>query len=321
MTKLAFVSDVHLSSQNPICRKDDLRQTQWEKMRFVYKTAAEAGCLAVVFAGDLVDVACSWVLLPDLAEFLKKTSTAIDTYVVFGQHDTYMYDVVGRRKTIVGSLAAAGLISVLDGSPINITGPKSKTLLYGASYGQQIPEASKGTNSILVLHAPISNQELWRGQTYLDAKKFLAEHPSFSLIVCGDIHLSFDVKIGSRRIINTGPLLRRAADEALHQPHLFIYDSEENKLEKIHVPAADAEDTIDRAHLERDRAYKQLISQLASSDKKEDVKTSIKFGDILQEVVSANKEKINSNVVRLIAEITGINLEERHGRKKSASKS
>lgn len=318
MTKLALVSDVHLSSQNPLCRKDDLRVVQWRKLQQVYNIALDEDCCGVVFSGDLVDVACSWSLLPELAEFLYKTDQAIDTYTVFGQHDTYMYDAVGRRKTIIGSLAAAGLIKIIDHLPTAL--PKTSTFLYGASYGQPIPEHKLKNGAILVLHAPISNQESWPGQTYWDAKRFLAEHPAFKLIVCGDIHLAFNINLGARRIINTGPLLRRAADEADAVPHFYIYDTEKNSLEKINVEHADAEDVISRAHLERERAYKELVDQLKSPDAALDAKTDIRFGDILNEVAKSNKDKINKNVVRLMSTIAGINLEEKHGKQKAASR-
>lgn len=318
MTKLAFVSDVHLSSQNPLCRKDDLRVVQWKKLQQIYNIAMEEDCCGVVFSGDLVDVACSWSLLPDLAEFLYKTGQAIDTYTVFGQHDTYMYDAVGRRKTIVGSLAAAGLIKIIDNLPTAL--PNTNTFLYGASYGQPAPEHKLKNGAILVLHAPISNQESWPGQTYLNAKRFLAEHPTFKLIVCGDIHIAFNINLGTRHIINTGPLLRRAADEADEVPHFYIYNIDTNNLKKITVEHADAEDVISRSHIERERSYKELVDKLTSPDATLDAKTDIRFGDILNEVAKANKGKISKNVVRLMATITGINLEDKHGKQKAASR-
>jgi DNA repair exonuclease SbcCD nuclease subunit len=331
MSKLAFVSDVHLSSQNPVCRKDDLRSVQWDKLNFVYDTAALAyDCTAVVFAGDLVDVACSWSLLPELAEFLSKRRKAINTWTVFGQHDTYMYNAIGRRKTIVGSLAAAGLLSVVGdpNTPFIVQGGAGRWVLHGASYGQPPEEpltTAEQYRNILITHAPISDQALWEGQSYFDAKRFLAEHPKYDLIVCGDIHRAFNISIGKRRIINTGPLLRRKADEAEQRPHFYILDLDSGKLEKVPVPHSVAEEVISREHIEQERAYDRLLQQLQTPvDSTADAaSTAVHFEDTLREVAASNVDKINSNVVRLVAEITGVNLKQettKRGKQKAASR-
>jgi hypothetical protein len=287
-------------------------------MNFIYNTSVEEGCCAVVFAGDLVDVACSWSLLPDLAEFLKIKGTAIETYTVFGQHDTYMYDAVGRRKTIVGSLAAAGLITILDDHPMALS--NTKTLMYGSSYGQSVPEPIFSAKSILVLHAPICDQALWAGHNYLDANRFLEEHPKFDLIVCADIHRSFNISIGKRYILNTGPMLRRKADEVNQVPHFYFFDTNSWSLEKITIPHAPSEEVINREHIERERAYDRLIDQFQSNKIGSTISTAnINFKDVLDEVALANKEKINKNVERLIADICGITMENVHGKQKATS--
>jgi len=310
MAKLAFLSDIHLSSQNPLCRKDDLREVQWLKLAQVYSRAIEDKAKAVVVAGDFVDVACSWTLLPKLANFLNSQRGKIETLAVFGQHDTYMYDATGRKKTIVGSLAEAGLIRVLGEEPLRLDNWADGWSVYGASYGQQPPKPGKGS-CVLVIHAPISNQELWAGQNYFDAKKYLAEHPGYKLIVCGDIHRSFDISLGSRRIINTGPLLRRKADEADQQPHFYTLSLVDETIKKISIDFSAAEDVISREHLERERAYDKLIESMQTPQQASlDSSTEIKFSDTLNEVAAANRQKITPSVVRLLSAITGVTLEE-----------
>jgi len=307
-SKFAMVSDVHLSSQNPVCRQDDLRQTQWIKLRYVYDTAVYRECMAVVLAGDLVDVACSWSLMPELAAFLQEYRGVIDTYVVFGQHDTYMYDATGRRKTIIGSLAAAGLLQILDDHPLAL--PNAACYLYGVNYGDVIQQHSVKGDAILVAHLPVCQQQLWAGQNYLDAAHFLVEHRSFRTILVGDIHRSFRIQSGTRQILNTGPLLRRKADEVDHHPHFYVYDYRSHKAQRVDVPHEPADTVINRSHLERDHAYDLLRQQLSSPEASTEAPaTSIRFESILKEVALHNLVRMTPATTQMLATITGINLE------------
>jgi DNA repair exonuclease SbcCD nuclease subunit len=314
---IAMLSDVHLSSHNPICRKDDLRVTQWNKLNWVYTKAFAAGCKAVVLAGDLVDIACSWSLLPELAAFLRKYSQTIMTMVVFGQHDTYMYSVVGRKKTIIGAMEAAGLLTVLGSDPVEVS---AGIRLHGASYGQELPKPdTKRKGNLLVIHAPISDRELWVGQSYYNANDFLWQAArSFDGVICGDIHRAFYEKIGKRFIINTGPLLRRKSDEGEHKPHFYIVGKDLVPV-KVEIPHEPADKIISREHIEKERAYDQLINQLQSS-KPGKTGTDVRFADILAEVVLKNTGKTNTTVMQLLADITGINVEVARGKEKPASR-
>jgi predicted phosphodiesterase len=264
----------------------------------VFRTAAKFGCKVVLQAGDLTDSARSWNILPRLGEFLSR-DWGMKFYCVYGQHDTYMYSEETRGRTNMGVLHSFGKARILSGRPVRY----GNVRFYGASWGQEVPKPKKckdGVRNVLVIHAPIG-PAVYPGHETTGAKTFLSANP-FDLILCGDVHRSFHYESNKRHIINTGPLIRKWADEFIiqHRPHIWIYDSKTRKVEKKYIRVRAAAEVINREHLATDddsgdnaELIEQFSTVMAAAG------DSIQINRIIEEVFTMQRTPLK--IVNLIA--------------------
>lgn len=257
--KLILLSDVHISSIQPMGRQDNYINTGLMKLDYIYSHANSIGA-TVLQAGDLVDRPRDWLLLPRLIALLKKYPD-VDTYMVVGQHDMYMRsrDSIDSKATTVGILHEMNLLKIIGVASHHGVG------IYGAGWNEEIPPVNRKHEwKILVVHSPIS-MDREAGISTRGARKFADQHMEFDVILCGDIHKSFSTIITSHntRILNTGSLLRKEATtyNFKHRPHFFVVDTDTGKFTKKYVPCDGAEDVLSRDHIERETQLNSIINE------------------------------------------------------------
>lgn len=265
--KIILLSDCHLLNKNPVARTDDAIQEGLKKFKYVLDYS-NSNDMIILQAGDLFDSPRSWKLLPQTINLFKNFNN--DFFCVYGQHDTYLYSEETKNETNLGILKESNLIYELKNKPFLIL---DSIDIYGCSYGQEIPKVrDKKNHNILVIHAPISDKELIHD--YYDARSFLKKYKNFDLILCGDIHREFHIKIKDRQIINTGPLIRKTADDYnfKHQPNFILYDTETREIKKIIIPHQKAKNILSRDHLddkkENEEMLDDFIRELKEGEKK-----------------------------------------------------
>ena len=251
------LSDIHLSSENPEARLDDLVEVQFGKFEFALRYAKEHGA-PILHAGDLCHKPRSWFVLPQLIDLLKKYQ--VPFYSIRGQHDDYMYSEETKDRTTLGILVKAGLITRLDTEKGMVV---QDTCLFGANFGQKLAKVQRRGFTVGVIHASISNTALWPGHQYTDAAKFLDDNPDYDFILVGDIHQQFYVEAqGGRCLLNVGPMLRREATEYNygHEPSLYFLDTENpKKCKRVTIPHAKAEAVLSRDHIDRKTEAEDLL--------------------------------------------------------------
>lgn len=257
--KIIMLSDVHMSSAQPIGRTDDAPAECIKKFRWVLRTAAQHEA-AILQAGDLFDSSRDWQILNQVAMALREY--AVPFYCVYGQHDLYMRSKKARPYTAMGILEAAGLVTVLDHQPQRI----GDWAVYGCSYSDTVPAPeSAEERNILVRHAPIYTEPLFPGHEYHAAGKSLMALGSYTLILCGDIHRSFFVQDGDgpRAIFNTGPFFRREATEYnfAHTPSFLmmpVAGPDAGVFTFHEIPHSSAAEVLTREHIDEQAARKVL---------------------------------------------------------------
>jgi DNA repair exonuclease SbcCD nuclease subunit len=305
--KLLLLSDGHLLWDKPQGRIDDVRETQFDKWRFILQTAALENAI-ILQAGDFFNRPRSWYLLPEVMYLLKEYKVPI--YCVFGQHDTYMYSEKTRRATSLGILEAADMVNILSDKPF-YTAEQLSAAIYGCSYGQEIPKIEPPFReffTVLVIHAPIAEHAEWPGQNYMDAETFATSHPEYDLILCGDIHRRFCIKWdrGAKWIVNTGPLIRKESTvyNFTHKPGFYIFDTTKNEDPKwVEIPHRPAEEVLSRAHLDYEKEGDAVLKDFISSINNPDIKEEADFIEILWSLVRANN--IKQSVIDSLSEVTG----------------
>jgi predicted phosphodiesterase len=311
-SKMILLSDLHLVMDNPIARVDDIVETEFKKLTQIFEYARANKITTILQAGDFTDGPRSWRLLPKLITFLK-TYEEINVYVVFGQHDKYMYSE-DISSTNLGVLLLSGkgihrLSSLGDKIDIDDT---SSCFVVGVDHGKDVPEKvdfSAGVLRVLVIHKMIVDSPLWVGQeNYYAAKKFLSDNSDYDLILCGDAHKRFIIlekgESGNRIIINTGPLLRLEASKDMlkHKPGFAVYDVQNRDMDWIPLNIAPAEDVLSRAHIENDERVNEMMEKFIASISCQNT-LSVSFEDNLKAFIDENKiDPKVTDVIGLIME-------------------
>jgi len=303
--KLILLSDPHLLSQNPVARKDNLVEVQFEKFEYVLDYA-ERNEASLLIAGDFCDKPRSWHLLPRIIEMLR--SKRVTVYAVYGQHDTYLYSEATRDATNLGVLAKSGIVTILGKKPIvlgKIHSGLPMIRIYGCHHGEKVPKTKKIGLNILVVHAPIALKPLWSGQHYMDAEDYLDKHKSFDLILCGDIHRKFLERDENRLICNTGPMLRKTAEEYSfeHKPGFFVYDTVDRSIDWEEISHKKAASVLSRDHIEDPKEVRYMLDDFIDEMSK-DIKIDTDLVKNIYSFIEAND--IAQEVQDLLAEVMQI---------------
>ena len=301
MGKFLLLSDIHLLWDNPIGRLDNAHEAQLRKLKFVLDWAEENEA-TILQAGDFFDRPRSWYLLPEIMGLVGKYK--VDWFMIFGQHDVYLYSQETRSATSLGILEKAGLVHILDESPIRIADDRGLIKLYGVSYGQSVPKVQDDSSlNILVIHAPIAEKALWPGHDYMDATKFLNEHKDFDIILCGDIHRKFLIKEEGRVICNTGCMIRKSVDLWDHRPCFFVYNTGKRfQIEEIEILHEPSEIVLSREHIDKSERIDAMLDKFVQSVG-EEFEADVDFVSSLWKFVSENK--VNQEVINVLSEVMG----------------
>lgn len=268
--KFILLSDIHGTSSRPRARSDNVLLAVTRKLEYVFKYASSINA-HILHAGDLSNSPRDILFLFKFISVRMKYPD-VKFFTVYGQHDQYC-----RNKNAPSNLSIlkkAGLVDVLSKDPYQ-NDNNLPIDLYGVGWNEKISQSKvyrKDNINILVIHASIYNQQLWKGHDYYHPKDFLFDYDLFDLILCGDIHRDFIAKntdlknvpsriimnsniekISSVRIIcNTGPMLRLEATEFCmkHKPKFYVYNTKTRRIQTKIIPHAEASQVLSNRHLE-----------------------------------------------------------------------
>lgn len=258
-SRLVSLGDIHTLGANPVNRLDDLTETQWEKIREVF-SAAYSNSADILFAGDLSDQSNNYSVINQLASLLYLYKLkGVNVFGVFGQHDMKYRN---QKDTNLQILINSGLIHLLGSSPVQGEGFQ----VFGASWMESIPRPNKDGINILVIHAPISPISLFHGHNYISIKDFVEDNPGYSLVICGDVHRKFMDEHNGVIVMNSGPLVRKEADEynMIHKPGYFLIDMEDVTINFHEITHRPAKEVISRDHVQEKRR-KELVAARADT--------------------------------------------------------
>lgn len=307
--EFALLSDVHASSKNSIGRKDDLVETFFDKFAHVISYCSENN-LTLLQAGDLLDRPRDWTVLYRLMGLLDDYRS-VQIFCVFGQHDMYMRADTSKTPTSLGILERAGMVHLLGTEPVQ-PNEYERVYLYGASYNEETPRVTKQTAhgcNLLVAHAPICERPLWHGhQNFKTPQVYAKKNSDFEMILVGDIHREFTYATASTIIVNTGPMLRREANEynLEHEPCFYTYDTEDKLLVRHVIPHEPAEDVLTRTHIERAEhneetlvEFVELLEKIHSMDLGVTSNRTVKENVLLY----MRENKIGKDVIKVLEEV------------------
>jgi DNA repair exonuclease SbcCD nuclease subunit len=274
--KFVCLSDIHLVPKNPVCRLDDLTEVQWRKLDEVFETATLRNA-DVIIAGDLHAISNDYEVLARFAAFLLKYQE-LDTHVwaVYGQHDLKYRN---PENTNLDILVKSGLINIIPPEGITNGGIR----ICGCGWMDEVPEPDMTRINVLVIHAPISPKALFHGHSYIDAWAFMYEHP-FDITICGDVHRTFCEDNDGHVCLNSGPLLRREADEYsfAHKPGFWFLNLDEISFDFVSVEHTPSEECLTRKHISKSKEKKSSFDEANTAKFLYELKNRTDAGKIMK---------------------------------------
>jgi len=266
---LLLLSDVHGTYKTPVSRKDRVGEAFEQKIDFVFRYAKEHGCV-ILQAGDLGDTSRNWEVLHYMINVLRQYQVIM--LGVYGQHDLYMRRDPDETPTALSVLMHSTQMMQLGKQPVHM----NNVAIYGSSWNGPIPKVKPGgqKRNVLVLHAPIARRAEYPGHDFTDPDQFLERHKGFDLVLAGDVHRHFCYVTGKylmdrRYVINTGPVLRLEASRYMmrHKPCFYVYDTNDNSIEKVIIPHAPSKKVLTREHIVQKNISSTELEQFANSIK------------------------------------------------------
>ena len=282
---LGILGDQHLTNHRPVRRIDDYWQAQLDK--FDYELQTVKHCDAVFQVGDFFD--SPYVanrVKAVIIELIKKHLTR-PIFCIFGQHDISGHSALTLDNSPLAVLQAAGVVELL-GSTVTLIPDGNEILhVYGASFGQPIPEPEDQVDlNVLVTHQMIGDHPLYPGQELQAPKQFLIDNPGFNFIFCGDYHYRFWQKYKNRLIINPGALLRKTISEwdLAHQPAVMTVETRTRLVGEHLLPVHPVKEVFDLSRTE-EKSNEVLLQFIEALQAREG--TVISWKEVLEQVLQA----------------------------------
>lgn len=299
--KLLLLGDSHITDKKPERRKDEnYLDTILSKLNQVEQIGVKYKCEVVIQSGDWYD---SWRVgnnvTCEMISFLKKSR--MKWFCIWGQHDIYGHSADSFSYSSLRILQEAGVVKVLGKDPVIMDDEiELGTHLYGASFGQDVPEVITEGYNILVVHQMIGDVPLYPDQDLVHPAAFLRKYPQFNLVLAGDYHYRFAARLGNRVCINPGALVRQTIGEndLKHKPAVVVFDTTNNEFEVVELKVVPSEEVFDLEIKEKkeDPNYERLLEFLENI--KKSTNTAVGWKKILAELIL--KEKAPDRVVALI---------------------
>jgi len=313
--KIGILGDTQITDKAPERRIDNYFQTQMRKFSQALTIFEENKCSCIVQPGDFFDSPgvsnrVKSYVISLLNACFKGGSVAFDKiYCCWGQHDVTGHSKFTLPNSPLAVLEAAEVVKILSEEPI-VVGRVSeddgtRVCLYGAGFGEDVPEPYEDSYNILVAHKMVGDRPLWPGQELVGPRNFLREHPGFNMVATGDYHYRFVEKWNGRAILNMGALVRKTISkfDLEHMPAVGVFDTSCNSLEIYELDAKPVNEVFDLSREVKSKEseeHKKLLAGLVKRLKEGSKKLS-GWKHILLQVL---EERVASSSVKKIIDET-----------------
>lgn len=261
-------ADIHRTNMRPACRvEEDIMKVQDDKLLAIIQYARLHSC-PILCAGDLYDTwKCGYDVTNNTNYLLRDSSF----YACYGQHELPNHSM---EESFRSPLTNTLILPKHELTSCNAKG----YLPFFASWGQKPKVTGKSKSpKILVMHKTVYYKEKPFPGAKGNILKLLKrpEYAQYDLIISGDNHKAFKVRVGNTLWINCGCVYRTSATELDYVPSCwaFWYSVNRQRIEAKQLPLPFLKDDVSREHIETknkqdkdaDKQQKEWDSMFASS--------------------------------------------------------
>jgi len=267
--KVGVIGDLHLTNRSPERRQDDYFQTLLDKLKQAMDIFQKEDCIYVIQVGDFFDS-------PTVANKVKSGVIRLllqylqRILCIYGQHDITGHSSATLPNSPLAVLEPADAIQIIGTWNIDDKSTPQVTV-YGASFGEEIPEPDADAFNILVTHRMIGDRPLYPGQPLESPRVFLRQHPKYNLVLCGDYHYAFQDNYQGRVILNPGAIARKNLNDVKMrlQPSVAIVDLTDLSVQMYLLEVQPVEQVFDlhqKMKVTKDQAaMERLVADLRES--------------------------------------------------------
>ena len=261
MSKHLITADWHIRSTVPSC----IEATPEEWMKFQKKSVARVGEIAKEYKVDEINIGgdlfhseqtASNECIYLLQEFVKGMDYCnIPVYILAGNHDLPQHSSDNIPKSAIGVLLNSKSVRNMSYDTSSIKGCNFDKDDYGDAkliFKHVLTIPSKDKPDFIDCETPES---------------LLEKFPHAQFIFTGDYHRNFHFEKDGRHVVNSGCLMRQAADFENYTPGIYIVDT---KTEEVNFVPIRLEQKFNHNGYEK-KALDQTIENFVEGIKAEDV--------------------------------------------------
>lgn len=274
--KIFNVSDIHLTKNRPVCRKDDdWVKAQQEIVDWIVDEAIRQKADVILDCGDTFDTSVQHHTIINIIPKALE-GKGIHWVAMLGNHSLQYHQRKNFNESSMSTLSFCENVTVLDCT-------------------DEFESEYKGIQLIhrLIFEKPNKLTKLLdeADKDYEVADDLLDDYPHSNLILCGDYHHSFIVERDGRYVVNVGNAIRHSAKmkDITPQCMLLDYDEENDKLldyKWIDIP--DRNDMISEEHLitvkENEEHWDEFLKTVNDQEK-----LTLDFWDNMEKYIQENK--------------------------------
>lgn len=232
MNNLIVCADLHITSKRPLNRIDNYFETVLCKFEQIIKLCNDTESNLII-AGDIFDSSnVGHKVVNSILRILNKMKYAV--YVVAGQHDMVNH----KHSDLIGS----PLLTLIESGKCKLLGKDPIKGMYGVSFGQEVPEIKYKKSNILVIHKSITKEDPpFYLEDAISGEDAFDEYSGYGLIIAGDFHSSFVMKMGERILINCGPMMRNKIDYINYAPKVHLIKLDKKQIVPLRLEFKDSE--------------------------------------------------------------------------------
>ena len=234
-----FLADYHIRGSQPVSRIDNFFEAIKVKTDFIIEISNQYN-VPVIMAGDIGNEPEweNWLLTWTIATFSRFNNLPI---VIPGQHDLPNHNFNKIKKSAIKVLETAGVIQILLNLEVF---EMDDFVLYGYGYSANDKiidvKKHKQKRNVALIHKLITNKDIgWESKEGVSARSLVEKYTGYDIFVCGDNHQLFTLKNGNRIVLNCGSVMRATANQVSHLPSIWLWDAQENEIERVYLPIVD----------------------------------------------------------------------------------
>lgn len=270
MTRIAYITDIHLANRPPANRQDDYNATIFGKLRWVAQECKRRKIRYLIIGGDLAhSYKPEDELIYRFVALMQKYE--LEVYYIYGNHDIQGGNTKYVNRTNFGLLSQHKWFHLLDNNPVQLKG----VVLAGYDYNAkkeceehwEFPKSEHKGIRILVVHAMIVAEKSILCDGMYKQINVESITTNADILLCGHYHLGFAKPVRLEMlnrealVVNPGSIARIDANQSqkTHGPRVAVITVSGGKyrVELVVIPHKPTEEVFDCTELESRKETKE----------------------------------------------------------------